>query len=406
MSNEERNIGSFEQQWNDYFTKPLTRSDALLEIGKIAAYSTLTPTVVEVLLSSPQEVSSIIDAVGDIQQNVEGLASLYKITQTPEFYYDARQDRSIIDITEPRKMINLGNSFARGFIDFTQDDDPNKQAQQMNRQNNTKLFRDHMNPPGRELVVTINNYLDTKIWAHWVQEDEAINGGTLSDVKRQVSGLRTRKILETANPKTFIIGAADNDTFLTPDIQTHFASLEKNIYQEETLKVAHTLDLGIAASGNELLQYLYELDENNQREQWNLTDIFLLGSPYLTHAEGVVIKLGKNNYQVMNLAENGLARSLLDNVSDLINTTKGTVVQKYKEDNKDSSYRLHYLSARLSPEIIDGRIIPPQLYQHYTFRGYSRLTARMAYMTEDVCDGNLGSIFFPDYDLEKSLHAT
>ncbi len=143
------------------------------------------------------------------------------------------------------------------------------------------------------------------------------------------------------------------------------------------MHIAHLIETGIGKTGEDFISYLYELDTLNRTEKWNVSDIFLLGSPYLTHSKGIVVKLKPQDNNVVDLAKNGLARSFLDNVSDTINTMKGAVVNHYKAGNPGSSFRLHFLSARLPLEVVNGVVVPYQPYQHDTFRGYSRLTARL-----------------------------
>lgn len=397
---------SAEQRWNDYWHKPRTRASALREIGTLSMRTVLAPTAVEMIFDSPEAVGELMRMVQGGVENAQGLMSLYHITHMPPFHYDARRDRATIaSIAEPLQIVNLGNSFARGQIDFTQSENANALSRKMNLQNNTTVFNDHINPPGRLLVVRQNQVTQSDPWQHWRQHDAAKNGGKLSDVEQQVNVLRNNGILQTPVSKMLVIGAGDNDTFLTPDIQTHFASLEQNVYQQETLRIARTLDTGIAQIGSDFFNYLERLDTLNREEGWNVSDVFLLGTPYLTYAEGIVIQLG-DQYPVMSLANNGLARTLLDNVSDTINTMKGDVLTRYRAAHTDSSYQLHFLSARLPQEVVDGAVVPAQLYQHGTFQGYNRVTARMAYMINDQQGGNLGHQYFSDYTMERNLSAT
>lgn len=376
-----------------------TRREALQLFGRSALYAGLLSAG----LASPE----IIEAIPRGIQDVEGFICLWRITHMPSFYYDARKDRAVLSGNEGSYALhNLGNSFARGQVDFRKTDNAAALARAANIQSRANVFGDLKNPPGRLLVVRRNQATSEEPWGQWRQEDNAKNGGTLVDVHLQIQALRKSGQLQTPTPKILVIGAGDNDTFLTPDVQTHFASLQQNIYQEETLHIAKQLYNGIQATGDNFVNYLQWLDQTNRAEKWNVRDIFLLGTPYLTNAEGIVVKLGLNDYPVMPLAQNGLARQLLDNVSDTINTMKGEVIERYRAARPDSSYALHLLSARLPEEEADGTIVPIQLYQHYTFRGYNRLTARMAYMMEDAAGNNLGELYFADCPQEQNLART
>lgn len=389
------------EAWEEFWAKPRTRKEAASAIGKMGIYAALAPAALE----------DFVAFVFAAPSNIEDAQALWRLTHTPEFRYDARDNRTKIpNVQACRQVKNWGNSFAHGWIDFRRGQNAREMAAATNREYHTTVFSDYKNPPGRPLILRLNQAISTAHQATleypWIQTDNAVNGGRLSDVDRQIWSARKRGELQTPTPKTFIIGAGDNDAFLTPEIQTHFASLQKNIFQPETLRIARILEESILQTGNEFVAYLQELNRLNRQERWHVDTVYLLGTPYFTEAEGIVINRGPHDSQVMELSQNGLARDLLNNTSDAINTMKYHVMEQFRSDTPDASFAVDFLSARLETEEIQGARVPYQLFQHYNFRGYSRLTARLAHMMEDEQGNNLGDLYFPDFPLERDLSNT